>query len=64
MAIKLTGKLTINDIVAEFGNTGSRPYKLADYYRGGSLVPDIPANAKIPTSGANKVSNYYGASKT
>lgn len=63
MAIKSTGSLKFTDIEAEFGvNSGYRG--LNRYYRGGSRVPSGPAqNSKIPTSGLNKFSNYYGAVK-
>lgn len=59
MALQASGTITIADIAAEFG--GSAPHSLSEYYRGGGLVPDIPANSSVPTSGAISLSNFYGA---
>lgn len=46
----------------EFG--GTNPISLNEYYRGGGLVPDIPANSAVPTSGAISLSNFYGATNS
>ena len=35
--------------------------RLSDYYRGGTLVPNIACNAGVPTSGPIKFSDFYGA---
>jgi hypothetical protein len=51
--------LTIGAIADEFGGTPAD--NLSEYYRGGGLVPDIPANAGIPTSGPIRIGNFYGA---
>lgn len=60
MAVKSSGTLgLVSDIVAEFG--GSAPYDLTDYYRGGSLVPNISANSDVPTSGTIALTDFYGA---
>ncbi|MFN7041664.1 MAG: hypothetical protein ACK4OH_10910 [Acidovorax temperans] len=62
MAIKSSGSLSFADIRNEFG--GSTPASLGNYYRGGSLVPNGPTeNNNIPTSGAIRFSDFYGASK-
>lgn len=61
MAIKTSGSLSFADIRSEFG--GATPASLGSYYRGGSLVPNGPAeNNNIPTSGAISLSSFYGAS--
>jgi hypothetical protein len=51
--------ISINTIVAEFG--GTAPHAISEYYRGGGLVPNTPANAAIPTSGTIALGNFYGA---
>jgi hypothetical protein len=61
MPIKLTGPLTLSDIVAEFG--GTKPYKLSNYYRGGGIVPNKNANSKVPLNGEISYSDFYGATK-
>lgn len=63
MAVKSSGTLGfVTDVVAEFG--GSSPYALTDYYRGGSLVPDIGANSGVPASGTIALTDFYGAEAT
>ena len=59
MAIPGSGPLKISEIATEFGDTA--PNSMSEYYRGGSLVPDAPANASIPTSGAIGIGDFYGA---
>jgi len=51
--------ISIQTIVDEFG--GTAPHSLNEYYRGGGLVPDIPANTTIPTSGTIAIGSFYGA---
>ena len=51
--------ISMNTIAAEFG--GTVPHSLSEYYRGGGLVPNVPANLAIPTSGQIAMSNFYGA---
>lgn len=53
-----SGPLTLVQIGTFFN--GPTPYSLRDYYRGGPYVPDVPANANIPTSGTIKISDFYG----
>ena len=60
MPLPSTGPMSLQMIQAEFG--GPTPVSLANYYRGGALVPDTPANASIPLSGPIALSNFYGAS--
>ena len=59
MAIPGSGPLKISEIATEFGDT--TPNSMSEYYRGGSLVPDAPANTSIPTSGAIGIGDFYGA---
>ena len=59
MAIPGSGPIKISEIATEFGDT--TPNSMSEYYRGGSLVPDAPANASIPESGAIEMQDFYGA---
>lgn len=59
-SLQSTGPISLQDVYTEFG--GTTPIQLSAYYRGGALVPDTPANSAIPTSGAIKLSDFYGAS--
>lgn len=61
MAIKTSGSLAISEIAAEFDAPQNTP--LSGFYRGGAYVPDAPINANVPTSGAIKFADFYGASK-
>jgi hypothetical protein len=58
MALPESGTLTFAQIATEF--SGSQPYSLSQYYRGGSLVG--ANNTNVPTSGVISFSNFYGAS--
>lgn len=49
----------MNTIATEFG--GTVPHSLSEYYRGGGLVPNTPANLAIPTSGTISMGNFYGS---
>ena len=62
MPLQTSGPISLADIAAEFG--GSAPHSLSEYYRGGGLVPDTPANAGIPTSGSISLSDFYGGDAT
>jgi hypothetical protein len=59
MAIQSSGRISINDIVGEFG--GTAPHSLSEYYRGGARVPNITLNNNIPTTGSISLSDFYGA---
>lgn len=59
MPIQTSGTIRITDIVNEFG--GSAPHNMSEYYRGGSRVPNIPANNNVPTSGRINLADFYGA---
>lgn len=57
MALPTSGIITLNDIKAEFDG----PNNLTAYYRDGGIVPDVPENAGVPTSGIIRVTDFYGA---
>lgn len=56
-----SGNLALSTIGQYFKDTA--PYQLTDYYRGGTHVPDITANAAVPLSGTIKVRDFLGASR-
>lgn len=60
MPIKKSGTISLNaEIAQEFNDTN--PNQKSEFYRGGSLVPDIPANSGVPTSNQISLSDFYGA---
>lgn len=59
MALPTSPPISLNQIKTEFGATGTR--SLTEFYRGGSYVPDIPANSGVPTSGAISLLDFLGA---
>lgn len=59
MPLPASGTISLNDLQNEFG--GSNPIAISEYYRGGGLVPDIPANSSVPASGQISLSNFYNA---
>ena len=61
MALPSSGILKLSNLATEFQDTV--PYKLGDYYRGGALVPNANVNNNVPTSGAIRLSNFYGATE-
>jgi hypothetical protein len=61
MPIKISGPISMQDIVNEFG--GDAPHNLDEYYRGGSRVPNANINVNVPSTGAIAVGDFYGASK-
>lgn len=61
MALPTSGPISLSMIRTEFGVSGT--VSMSQLYRGGGIVPNTPANAAVPTSGAIKLSNFYGASK-
>ena len=52
-----SGKITIQDLVNEFG--GTAPHTLTEYYRNGSLVPGN--NTNVPESGQISLTQFYSA---
>lgn len=61
MPMPSSGAINFGQLQTEFG--GSNPIGLNEYYRGGTYVPAIAANASIPTSGAINLAQFYGATK-
>ena len=61
MPIKVSGPISMQDIVNEFG--GETPHSINEYYRGGNRVPNANINVNVPSSGAIAVGDFYGASK-
>lgn len=59
MALPTSPPISLNQIKAEFGATGTR--SLTEFYRGGAFVPNIPANSSVPTSGAISLLDFLGA---
>jgi hypothetical protein len=58
MPLPASGAISLNDLQNEFG--GSNPIAITEYYRvPNGLVPDIPANSSVPTSGQISLSNFY-----
>lgn len=62
MALQSSPPISLNDIKAEFGATGTR--SLTEFYRGGAFVPNSPQNSNIPTSGAISLLDFLGASNS
>lgn len=61
MPLPASGAISLNDLQTEFG--GSNPIAITEYYRGGSLVPDISVNSAVPTSGQISLSSFYSAAQ-
>lgn len=59
MALPSSGTISLTMIAAEFGV--ALPRSITQFYRGGGIVPNTPANAGVPTSGAISLTNFYGA---
>lgn len=51
--------LSLDNIGVEFGDT--RPHAINEFYRGGTLVSNYPANAGVPTANDLAIGNFYGA---
>lgn len=58
MALPASPPITSEMIRLQYG--GGLPFRILDYYRGGSLVPNTGANAGVPTSGAISFANFLG----
>lgn len=63
MAIQGNGEIRLSQLQDEFG--GTNPTQMSEYYRGASngYVPDSSFNTDIPTSGQNRLQNYYSSQK-
>lgn len=60
MTLQSSGAISLSQIQSEFG--GSNPIGLAEYYRGGSLVPSHGNTSGIPSSGTISFNQFYGKS--
>ena len=58
MPVTSSGAISLEDVQTEFG--GSNPIGIEEYYRGGSAVDNITANAAVPTSGQIQLDDFYG----
>lgn len=58
MALPSTGPITAQMIMQQYG--GGSPFRISEYYRGGSRVPNTGANAAVPTAGAITLGNFRG----
>lgn len=59
MALQASPPISLNDIKAEFGATGTR--SITEFYRGGAFVPNTAANSGVPTSGQIDLLDFLGA---
>jgi hypothetical protein len=57
-----SGQVSLSEIQSEFG--GSNPISLSEYYRTGSLVPNISSTSSIPTSSTISVGNFRSTSSS
>lgn len=60
MALPTSGEMNLYMIADEFNVPRNTP--LMDFYRGDGIVPNIPANSSVPTSGPISFFDFYGAS--
>lgn len=58
MPLPFSGPISMQDIVDEFGGSGS--HSLSEYYRGGGFVPPHGGTVGIPSSGPISLQNFYG----
>lgn len=58
MALPSSPPITSEMIRQQYG--GSLPFNIRDYFRGGARVPNIGANAGVPTSGTISILNFLG----
>lgn len=60
MALPTSPPISLNQIKAEFGATGTR--SITEFYRGGAFVPNTSTNSNVPTSGTISLLDFLGAS--
>jgi hypothetical protein len=58
MALQTSGPISINDLKAEFSSSSNN---LRAYLKNAGIVPNIPDNSAVPTSGALSLTDFYGA---
>lgn len=61
MPLPSSGAISLLEIRDYYNKTGK--VSLKELYRGGGVIPDIPENNNIPTSGPIKLSDFYNAYK-
>lgn len=61
MTIKSSGQLSLGEIMNEFGWPAVGDRRLGRFYRAGGLVPNVPANYGISSSGVISIGQFYGA---
>ena len=62
MALQTSGPISLSNIRDEFNPFFLGTVELSDFYKGGGLVPNTPANSDIPFVGPIALSDFYGAS--
>jgi hypothetical protein len=62
MALQTSGPISLTDIKNEFNPFFLGATELSDFYKGGGLVSNTPANIDIPFVGPIALSDFYGAS--
>lgn len=58
MALQTSGPISINDLKAEFSSSSNN---LRAYLKNTGIVPNIPDNSGVPTSGPLSLTDFYGA---
>lgn len=66
MTITSSGAISISDLEAEFGGSGSTTWRMSEYYKGGSYVPSTVVEGSgrtIPSTPGTSISlsDFYGA---
>ena len=62
MPLPASGPISIQDVRDFFKNQSIKDLK--QLYRGAGIVPDIPQNAHVPTSGAISLGKLHNAYRT
>jgi len=60
MPIQVSGKIDFASLAVEYGLSNTN-ISFANFYRDGSIVPNVVTNASIPTSGTINLNQFYGA---
>lgn len=62
MPLPTSGRIKMSEIATEFSDPA--PFKLSDYYKGGTFVEDNIVNTSLPTSGTLNMTDMYGKTDT
>jgi hypothetical protein len=62
MPLPTSGRIKMSEIATEFSDPA--PFKLSDYYKGGTFVEDNVVNTSLPTSGTLNMTDMYGKTDT